>query len=243
EDYFSPQLGLKFKPLNWLALKANLARYVREPSFFELFGDRGFFVGNEELKAEKGLNFDLGFEISWLPNRDWLSRVSCRAAYFRSDVDDLITRVYDARGVGRSVNISRARIQGLEAGLNLDFLEYFRLTLNATWQNAENQSQVKAFDGKKLPGRFGQSYLGRLEARYKGFKVYGECAVDKDMYYDTANLLQAEDKVEFNAGISWLFRSFLLSFEAKNIGDDRYEDFNGYPLPGRSFCLTLRSVF
>ncbi len=43
ESYFAPQIGVKYRPLNWLDLKTNLARYVREPSFFELFGDRGDF--------------------------------------------------------------------------------------------------------------------------------------------------------------------------------------------------------
>lgn len=240
EDYISPQIGLKCRPLNWLTLKTNAAKYVREPSFFELFGDRGFFVGNDELKAEKGVNYDAGFETNWLTANEWLKRVSCNAAYFKSDVDDLITRVYDARGIGRSVNISEAHIKGIEGGINLDLLKYFRVVGNATWQDTENRSEIKAFNGKSLPGRFEKSYLGRLEARYGGFKVYSEYVIEKGLFYDTANLLKAEDKKEINAGVSWLFRSILFNFEAKNLGDDQYEDFNGYPLPGRSYYFTIQ---
>lgn len=243
EDYISPQIGLKCRLLDWVTLKTNVAKYVREPSFFELFGDRGFFIGNDELRAEKGVNFDAGFEINWLPINWLLQRVSCNAAYFKSDVDDLITRVYDARGIGRSVNISESEIQGIEAGINIDFLKHFRLVGNATWQDTENKSEIKAFNKKKLPGRFEKSYLGRIEARYKGFKVYYEKTIGEGLYYDTANLLRAEDKKEINAGISWLFHSFLFTFEAKNLGDDRYEDFNGYPLPGRSYYFTFRYSF
>ena len=63
------------------------------------------------------------------------------------------------------------------------------------------------------------------------------------MYYDTANLLKAEDKKEINACVSWLFRSFLFRLEAKNITDNHYEDFNGYPLPGRAGFFTVKHSF
>ncbi len=240
ENYVTPQIGVKYRLLDWLTLKTNIAKYVRQPSFFELFGDRGFFFGNEDLKEEKGVSFDAGFEVRWMGSGNWLRRVSYNVAYFRTDVDDLITVSYDARGIGKYDNISEARIEGVEMGVNLEFLKYLRLVGNATWQDPENRSEIAAFNGKQLSGRFEESYLGRLEAVYGGLKVYFEYIAEKDMYYDTANLLEAEDKEEVNAGMSWLFRSLLFSFEAKNIGDHHYEDFNGYPLPGRSYFFTLK---
>ena len=243
EAYLSPQIGLKYRLFDWLTLKTNVARYVRQPSFFELFGDRGFFIGNDELEEEKGVNFDAGFEINLPMSNRWLRRISCDIAYFRSDVDDLITRSYDARGIGKSDNISEARIEGIEAGFKLEFIRYFRLIGNATWQDTENRSDISAFDGKQLSGRFEKSYLGRIEARYGGFKVYSEYVAETGMYYDTANLLKAEDKEEINSGVSWLFRSFLFSLEIKNLKDDLYEDFNGYPLPGRSCFFTVKHSF
>ncbi len=240
ETYFMPQFGLRYGPAQWLTFKSNVAKYVREPSFFELFGDRGFFYGNEDLKAEKGINFDAGAEITRMTSHDWLKRFSLNLVYFRSDVDDLITRVYSAQGYGKAVNISSSRIQGIEAGIRLDFFDIFRLIANATWQDTENQSEKNDADGKKLPGRFETSYLARIEAKYKGVKLHTEYIAEKDSYYDMPNLLNAEDKEEVNAGISWLFKSFLLTFEAKNLGDDHYEDFNGYPLPGRSYFFSIK---
>jgi iron complex outermembrane receptor protein len=240
DSYFCPQIGAKYLPMDGLAFKSNLAKYVREPSFFELFGDRGFFMGNPDLKKEEGINFDAGTEISWQTGNKWFPRMSLNAAYFRNDTDDLISRVYDARGIGRSVNISSSLIQGAEAGASLEIHDYFRVILNATWQDPENQSSIKAFNGKNLPGRSETSYLARLEAFYKGFKIYGEYVKEEDMYYDTANLLKAEDKEEINAGLSWLYRSLLISLEARNLGDDLYEDFNGYPMPGRSFYAAVK---
>jgi len=239
EDYLSPQIGFKHRPLAWLNLRSNLAKYTREPSFFELFGDRGFIVGNPDLKAEKGVNFDAGFEVKYPTKIWWMEYVSVNAAYFGSNVDDLITFVYDSRGIGKAQNISEAEIRGVESEIRIDFLKYFRLIGNATWQDPVNKSQVKAFDGNILPGRFQTSYLGRLEGRYAGVKVFCEYLRETGMYYDSANLLPAKEKNEINSGISWLFHSFLFSLEGRNLTNQQYEDFNGYPMPGRSFYFTV----
>ncbi len=249
-DHFSPQIGIVYQPADMLKLKTNLARYVREPAFYERFGDRGFLIGNSGLSAEKGINFDFGAEIDRQWDGVWVQGVSAGVTYFRADADDLITQVYDARGIGRSVNISEARIQGVESRLSLDCLDYFRLAVNATWQDPENGSENNAFDGKNLPGRFETAYRARLEARYLGWKAHLEYLLEEDMYYDTANLLPAEDKAEINAGVSWLVNvgssrgsSILISLEGRNLGDDRYEEFNGYPQPGRSWFGSVKYAF
>ncbi len=243
DQYLSPQIGLLYGPFPWLKLKSNLAKYVRQPSFFELFGDRGFFVGNPELKEETGVNFDIGGEISWNLPLDWIQRLSFSAAYFRNDIDDLITRAYDSRGIGKSVNISGALIQGVEVGAVVEFLDMFRGVANFTYQDPENQSEIKAFDGKRLPGQFEYSGLGRLEARLASFTLYGEYVKETGLYYDTVNLLKAENKDEINAGIGWSRGPWLVRFEAKNLADEQYEDFNGFPLPGRSFYASVKYTF
>jgi iron complex outermembrane receptor protein len=111
---------------------------------------------------------------------------------------------------------------------------------NATFQDATNQSDIPAFKGKNLPGRWEQSYLGRVETVFENWTVYLEHLSDKNLYYDTANLLKAEDKQELNAGIQAVFDSWMLTFEIKNIQDKQYEDFNGFPMPGRAWYFTVK---
>lgn len=243
EGSWNPQLGIKYRVLECLTLKTNIGQYVREPSFFELFGDRGFFIGNADLKSEKGTNYDVGFEARWDGPSEWLKNFTLSSAYFHNTVDDLITRVYDARGVGKSVNISSSLIRGVEASVKIDLLKYFRFIGNATWQDPIQQNEVEAFDGKILPGRFMESYLARFEALYGPAKVYAEFITAKDSFYDTANLLKAKDKEEINLGISFAYRSYIVTVEAKNVTDGRFEDFNGYPMPGRSGYITVQYKF
>ncbi|MFH2066291.1 MAG: TonB-dependent receptor [Pseudomonadota bacterium] len=243
EGYWSPQIGFKFQPSDWIALKSNLNKYYRTPSFFELFGDRGFFMGNSELKPESGVNFDAGVEVGKTIQNGLLNGFSTEIVYFENHVDDLITRVYDARGIGKSVNISGAVIQGMEVTGKIKLFEYFQLIGNATIQDAENQSRIKGFDGKKLPGIFSKQYLGRMEINYRNGKLFVEYTANKDMYYDTANLLKAKDQTYVNTGISWLVQNFLISVEAKNITDNQYEDYNGYPMPGVSYFGSVKYTF
>jgi iron complex outermembrane receptor protein len=240
---WNPQLGVRYRVLEGLTLKSNIGQYVREPSFFELFGDRGFFVGNAGLKPEKGTNFDVGLEARWSGPNEWLKGATFNTACFHNSVDDLITRVYDARGIGRSVNISSSLITGVEASVKIDLLKHFRLIGNATWQDPVQENEIKAFDGKTLPGRFQESYLARVEAVYGWARLYAEILTENGLFYDAANLLEAEDKKEINLGLSLLLRSFTVTLEAKNVTDEQYEDFNGYPMPGRSAYITVQVKF
>lgn len=246
EGYWMPQLGLKLKCLPWLTLKANMARYVREPSFFELFGDRGFFAGNPELNAEKGINYDLGFQAEWHWTNPWISRLKLAGAYFRSDVDDLIVRIFNSAGTGTSENLSEARISGVESSLQVDFLNYFRLVANNTLQDPENRSSdpvLKANNGKNLPGRYENSFLIRLETRFQRVNCYGEMVNESGIYYDSAELLPAPDQKEFNAGISVLFGNVKISLDVTNLEDNQYEAYYRYPLPGRACTVSVKYDF
>lgn len=239
KGYTNPQLGIMYRPHTWLTVKSNIARYTREPSFFELFGDRGFFIGNDELRAETGINFDFGFDLRYRTGTP-LQRISWRVAYYQSEVADIITRIYDSQGVGKSVNISRSRINGIESSLKADLFKHFNVTVNATWQAPINYSENTASNYKYLPGRFQRSYLGKIEIKKPNIKYFAEYRYESGLFYDTANLLKAPDKKAVNAGITYFFSSFSLTLEGKNLLNKQYEDFYRYPQPGRSFYATLK---
>ena len=244
KDYVNPQIGLKLKICGGLTLKSNLGRYIREPSFFELFGDRGLFLGNEDLVAEEGVNGDVGLVY----NSDCdalagLDRLSMEAAWFKSDVDHLITRTYNAQGQGKSENVERAGIEGIEAQLSVDFLDLFRLTANATWQDTINHDRTPEFYGKKLAGRYDTAYTGRLEAFYAGIRVYAEYFYESGMYYDAACTRKSPDKEVINAGFAWAFGNYRIQYDGKNLGNQRHEDFNGYYMPGCSYYGSITYNF
>ncbi len=239
--YTTPVLGIIWNAAGWIRFKANAGQYVREPSFLELFGDRGFFVGNSSLKAEEGLNMDAGFEFSFTPPENiFLQRIRAGFIFFMSDIENLITFIYDARGVGKAMNISHAKIRGIESSLCFDFLKYFSLAGNHTIQKAVNHGEIKSNDGKRLPGRYRYSFNARLEAANRHVKIFYEAHYEDGIYYDDANILRSVPKKEHNAGLVVLWDKFTITIESKNLTNDEVQDFNGYPKPGRSFYCSLK---
>ncbi len=248
-DSLSPSLGARYELWGPVSLQANVAQYSREPSFYELFGDRGLTVGNPDLKAEQGDNYDFGLICSGFTPWAWLSHVEVETVFFYSKIDDLITRIYDARGVGKSENISAARIRGLEARLAIDLGSGFRLSGNATWQDTENRGDIPAFNGMELPGRWQRSYLVRLENNYHWFHSYIEYQHESKMYYDAANLLPAASKNLVNVGLTMTMplatpgTELVCDFTLKNLTGDEYQDFNGYPMPEQEFYFNVAYHF
>ncbi len=241
--YLRPQAGLRLRPWEGLTLRANWGRYVRLPSFFELFGDRGFIIGNPGLQPEQGTNYDLGFQVDRRLGAGWVHSAGLSVAYFRTDMDDLIAFIYDARGVGRAVNISEARIQGVELSLHTVFATRTGLTLHTTWQDPVNRSRIAAFDGRRLPGRYRQQLFLRLEQPLWRARLYYEFDYQSGLFYDAANLLEARDIHRHNLGLAVGLGRWDLGLAVSNIADKNFQDFNGFPTPGRSFTGTVRYRF
>lgn len=233
-DDIGPQLGARYAFSEQLSLRANAGRYLRAPSFFELFGDRGLFIGNPELRSERASNLDAG--LIWHSAE---RAVEFELGGFYNRVEDLIARVYNARGVGRSVNIADARILGAEARLRARLDARWSLRANLTLQDPLNQSQITAFADKRLPGRASQSGYLRLDYRRGKLGLFYELEAEAGRYYDSANLLPAEDRALHNLGARYRLGEFLLSAEVRNLGDQQHEDFNGFPKPGRSYFASL----
>ena len=235
----NPQLGVKYQLTPQLSLSSNIGRYDRVPSFFELFGDRGLFIGNDELKPESGTNIDLG--LDWHSDKAGalLSHPSARISLFYSDVNDAISRVYNARGIGKSVNIEGARIYGLEWDIRSNFYRQLQIQFKGTRQNAENRNPIPAFSGKQLPGQAQQSFSLYLDYQLKNLHFYYEFLSKTQRFYDTANLLPAADQSIHNLGVKYRTKHSELSLAFNNITDDIYEDFNGFPKPGRAIYFTF----
>lgn len=238
-DRLSPKVGVRYELSDEFSVAANIGSYQRLPSFFELFGDRGLFLGNEALKPETGINTDL--LLSWRAQKRYgvVSAPSVNIGLFWRDVSDAIGRVYNARGIGKSINIDGALVRGIEWDLAATLGERLRLHFKATWQDAENRNRFPAFRGKQLPGQARLSTALFLEYPFYRGRLRYEFAGRFDAYYDTANLLPAEDQAVHSLGFDWSIGRARVSVELNNIGDDVHEDFNGFPKPGRSYFISV----
>lgn len=211
----------------------NLGHRQRLPTFFERYGDRGLFKGNPDLDPETANYADLGARCQ--PG-EHVQRLNL--TMFGQDLHDAISPTYNAQGVGRSVNTSRARIYGMEFD-SAGTLAGFGWQLGGTWQHSEDRSQVRATRGRQLPGRFETQLNARIEHAWRGVVIYYAFRYEAGGYYDSPNLLKTPEMQRHDLGVRGAFGALGWSVQAQNLGDDHIEQFNGYPTPGRRWLLSL----
>jgi outer membrane receptor protein involved in Fe transport len=262
----SPRLGTRLSVTPWLSLRGSIGRYFRTPSLVELFGDRGYFVGNEGLQAERGLVADGGFVID---ASGAAGEIYAHAAGFWVRSRELIQWI-SAGTVARPENVAAARVRGFEGSVSLrspaDALE---LMVHYTLIDAADRSGDPTRQGHALPGRprhdlfvrgsFGWVFHPRgtsFEPRI-GYTVELVARTFLDpsgRYVLPPRALQAIGIEGHVAG------RVHLAFEVRNLLDVRtasvtlpiaharpspvaVTDYIGYPLPGRSVWATVRIDF
>ncbi|MEQ6886240.1 TonB-dependent receptor [Salicola sp. Rm-C-2C1-2] len=236
-SYSSWQLGIGYSPLrNWQVF-GNIAQQVRIPSLQERFGEQGRFVGNPDLDPEQGLNLD----TTLLTEQSW---GGFETTLFWRDLDPSIATTFDARGVGRNVNL-KARIYGVEGQSWINLTPNWKLTGNVSAKDSENRSSsVRDREDKKLPGIYHTSFQVGIEWSPGRWNTTLKWRVDDDLYYDSANRLKADQRQRLDATLKWETQwpnghqtSFRL--EGRNLSDELYQDFNRFPAPGRSAFFTV----
>ncbi|MFH1378340.1 MAG: TonB-dependent receptor [Planctomycetota bacterium] len=243
----SPSLGLNWRLSDELDVKANIGQYYRPPAFYELFGDRGGIVGNGLLEPETSINWDIGLRAA-IETGGWFRRATMELAYFGSDADDLILLVQNSQDTARAENISSAWINGIEATVEAHGSDWLTLTGNVTWQDARDSSDIAYSTGKQLPGRSEWEASARMDIQPTPFiRLFGELTYQSGAYWDRQNIVAVDSRAILNAGMTRKLPVFgvetTLTFEVKNITDNRLTDVARYPLPGRSWFITLVSAF
>ncbi|MBI3541085.1 MAG: TonB-dependent receptor [Deltaproteobacteria bacterium] len=228
----SGKVGIKYRPSggeNPVTFKTNFSRSYRVPNFTELFGNRGSFIGNPNLVPEKGWNWDIGGTLHLHP-------VRFEASYFLNHVEDLIQFLQTSQFTVRAENLSRARIQGVEASVATTLWEHWDISGSYTFQWAKDTSGLPGVDGKFLPGRAKHDVSTQTALHNKLGKIYSDLNFTDGNFLDTQNILSVNSRLILNAGASiHFFKHFTAGVESKNILDNRLVDIVGFPLPGRSY--------
>jgi vitamin B12 transporter len=246
ETYVQPiaRLGLLHQRAGWLTLRANAGRYARVPTMFERYGNTGLTRGNPALVPETGYTGDAGFTAQ-TGSAD-RSGLTVDAALFASRVRDLID-FQQGRGFQYAANVGRARILGAELAVNGRLGRHARLVAQGTFTDARDTSDLPAYREKLLALRPRLRGYARPELRALPLPlgwtagVYGEAGLIGGNYLDPANTQWRSRRLLFGAGASLASPGgqWLLVASAQNLGNADVVDLSGYPLPRRSFFLSL----
>lgn len=240
----SAKVGVIFEMMDGLNLKGNFYRGFRNPTFAEMFGDRGSIVGNPNLSPEEAINFDLGAAYALKISKPNV-KLNLEANYFRNRVSNLIQFLQTSQFTVRAENMSDALIHGAEFSARVALSDRFTGYSSYTFQDAKNVSDGSATFGKKLPGRPAHqlgSGISWMEEWLPNFstRAFADLNYMSGNYLDSQNLMSVENRTLISAGLTTtLAKRLSLTFSVQNISDDRISDVVGYPLPGRSYWGTL----
>ncbi len=131
-------------------LRASAGMGVKEPSFFESYGESFFAKGNPDLDPERSTTFDVGVE-----QRAFASRLRATATFFHHDYHDQIAyTVVDFNTFeGSYVNLAHTRAQGLELALEARPLPELSLLGQYTYLDGEILDSPSDFDPVYAQGR------------------------------------------------------------------------------------------
>ncbi|MBM2841821.1 MAG: Iron complex outer rane receptor protein, partial [Bacteroidetes bacterium] len=117
----NPKVGLVYAPIDGTALRASFGRGFRAPAVAEAFITAGIsgllIIPNPKLKPERSYTYEIGASqiIGNIASLD--------LALFQSDFDNLIESGFTAQFQGQFNNVTKARIQGVEASARLALLD------------------------------------------------------------------------------------------------------------------------
>jgi iron complex outermembrane receptor protein len=258
----SPRLGSRLRVVDGVELRASIGRYLRPPTLLELFGDRGFIIGAEGLRSERGTVVDGG-----VATRHELGpwAITTQLAGFATWTDDLIQFVA-AGAVARPENVPGAQLRGLESGFTVDLARgAARVDASYTLLDTAQRSGDPERDGAPLPGRARHDLavraVGGPRLRPAGLPLHPRAIYGFDLL--AATYLDPSARVELPArplhaiGVELDVGGRLhVAFEVRNVLDLRALDVDtavanttsvptpisdvlGFPLPGRSVWFTL----
>ncbi|HEY1976796.1 MAG TPA: TonB-dependent receptor [Candidatus Baltobacteraceae bacterium] len=235
----SPSIGAILPLANGLQLKLNAATAFRAPTAEELFYPPQGVYSNSSLVPERTRVGD-----ATLVDRAAFGDVSL--GWFTTSGSNLIVDENPALFDYKPVNVGRASIQGFTVGLHTRPDRHFATTLDVT-----NVYRAQDLDTQsRLPNRapvfasvLGFRYVTSPSSRFDGAGVTitangrFQAAASYEPYYAQS---QAYATVDAYAGFR-VAPSMVLTLRGYNLLDDRYAVWNGFPMPGPSFAVELRS--
>lgn len=247
----APRLGLLVAAGPRVALAANVGRYLRPPDLLERFGDQGVLVGNPALRPERGVAGDLGVRLA-------REDVRFEALVFTGNAIDRIGWVQNAQGVARPENLDRVLTRGAEAATE-GSASWLRWTGAFTWTRATQRSDLAAWDLQPVPGIPELAWHHRVGVGNDVLDVAHTLDASSGTPLDAAGIFRTAPRWLLGASARGTWRSCSLNLDVLNLLDRRTEttprdplvadgstaeravtDFFGYPLPGRTFLVTVR---
>jgi len=236
----SPYASATYAPTQGVNTRASISTAFRMPTFTELYYSDPQNRGNPDLAPERAVNGEIGVKLT-------KGMATLDAVYFARQGQDLIDYVRSSPDEPyQALNIREATFQGMEAVFTLQGsdekgtgLTEVSLSMSRLFADLAMISEEAggATEGKyvldPIDAQYGLTVQSRLLDRarlWTRLSHFTRSSRDQSVW-----LLDA--RVTVDIGGSQLY------LEGNNLGDARYQEVIGTPLPGRTFVMGLRSSF
>ncbi len=256
---WSPQLGavVSFRRFDSGFLQnldvsafSSISRNFRSPTFNELYYSGGGGVGNPRLQPERSTGFDAGIRGGF----DGMGRHRIQASYFRISMQDRIVWVAAGPGAVSPKNLRKVLSEGFEASsrhsalddaiiLKTAFTQTRSIKISSDYESDPTTGNQLVYVPEQtvhtslmLVKRWDMALLkevaGEIRYSFTGFRYFTE---------DNAGFLPSYRLVDVNirANLAPGEFAFLTKFEVNNLLNENYQVTPGFPMPLRSYRLTV----
>ena len=122
--------------------RASYGQSVNNPTLYQRFATSAYMRPNPNLDAERLESWDVGFTQTFCDEK-----LSIDATYFNSNYKDYLASVSDVNYIYQYVNISSAKIQGVESKLTWAPKPWIKAVASYTFTDSEDKSTGHALQG------------------------------------------------------------------------------------------------
>ena len=221
----TPKIGTTYEPFSKFYIKSNLSHNFRAPSFSELYWQDPYYTGNPLLKPETSWSEDIGFSTTFP-----FLNTKIENTLFRSDIKNLISKKDITDQVSTVENLDQRALWGNELSLEAD-LPFFlnsHTALNYTWLN------------KLFPHRPQHLVNSSFQVQFNAFKISLDHQFLSSVLTQTVSRPKLSPVHLLGMGASYeLSPALTVTAHADNLLDKAYERIAYYPMPGRTFNVSI----
>ena len=245
--HLSPSVSLNWQLLDGekLYARASYKDIFRSPSFNELYYEH---YGSTDLKPERTNQLNLG--VTWQHEYGRLSSFTLTVDGYYNKVKDKIIAVPYNMFIWTNINMGRVKTVGMDATANVTHHLGKRHTLvlngNYTLQKVRNNTDGDVHKGKQIA--YTPEHSGGCSMAWENpwLNVSGNVIFASSRWANNEHYTGTMLKGYSDFGMT-LYRemrcgksSLDLRFDVKNVFNKQYEIVRFYPMPGRSWQLTVK---
>jgi outer membrane cobalamin receptor len=208
-------------------IEFRISSEYRLPSLSELYINSGILTPNTDLTSENVKMQEVNIKFNQ-------GSFQFNGSIYQGDFENKIVWTFDARGIGRPVNIEASQNKGAELNFSYDFNPmYLKLNINS-------QKPINTANHKVIAGEFKSSYSieAGINKKYLSSSIIYQQA--NDIYFDTNNLRPGRNV----KSLDWitahqLTKDTSFRWAIKNLLNHQNQLNNGFPAPLRLFFTGL----